>query len=462
MIEKSYAVMFFLKTARKRESLRLIYLRITVNGISKEMSIKRKWDVNRWDQKKGKATGNRQDALSLNYFLDSLMTKIGNFRTSKINNELPINANDIIEHLQGKSSKTKPQLLEEFKEHNDEILSLAEIKEYSMGTYERYKIALHHVTEFIQVKYNLSDIDFNKLNFEFIRNYELYLKTVRRCSSNTALKYIAYLKTIVIRAVAKDIIDKDPFKLFKSKREKLNKKPLTTVELQRLENKQFNSSRLSTVRDIFVFQCYTGLCYIDVFQLKRMDIKQGIDGKLWIISNRQKSKASTDIPLLPNAINIIEKYKDDPICHKRNSVLPVKSNQKMNEYLKEIAELFGLPGNLNTHMARRTFGSTITLKNGVPIHIVKKMMGHSSVRQTEEYAITAEESVAIEMQNLKFKLSNENKILAENPMELLLSLKSELESIKGLQSKNNENVAIEKINKIAEELKNIQKLLHLD
>lgn len=135
----------------------------------------------------------------------------------------------------------------------------------------------------------------------------------------------------MLRAIAKDIIPSDPFKLFKSKKTKLKKKPLTTEELDTLENKIFSSQRLSLIRDIFVFQCYTELAYIDAYQLKPSDVKKGIDGSLWIISSHQKSKSETDIPLLPKAIKIMERYKDHPRCLQRGSVLPVKSNQRMNE-----------------------------------------------------------------------------------------------------------------------------------
>lgn len=138
-----------------------------------------------------------------------------------------------------------------------------------------------------------------------------------------------------------------------------------------MENKIFDSERLSEVRDIFVFQCYTGLAYIDVKQFKKEELKIGIDGNQWIISERQKTGSSTTIPLLGKAIEILEKYKDHPLCKANNVLLPVKSNQKMNEYLKEIATLCGINDNFTTHKARRAFGSTVTLNNGVPMHVVK-------------------------------------------------------------------------------------------
>jgi len=184
------------------------------------------------------------------------------------------------------------------------------------------------------------------------------------------------------------------------------------------------------VRDIFVFQCYTGLAYIDAFQLQKADIKDGVDGNQWILSERQKTNSTARIPLLPKAIEILEKYKDHPLCLKRGTVLPVSSNQKMNEYLKEIATLCGFPFTLNTHMARRTFGSTVTLNNNVPINVVKEMLGHSSVKQTESYAITEQATIGREMTLLNKKLNPEKIEMSQEDLAVLIRLENELELIK--------------------------------
>lgn len=459
MLEKSSGLLFFLKTPEKKQNVRVLYLRITVDGIAKETSTKRKWDVTRWNQESERAIGTKEDARSLNHFIESLQTRIANYKTELINLDETITAQKLIDFVKGKNV-SKVKVLQEFDEHNSEILALVEKKEYAMGTYERYQIARSHAANYIKYKYNRDDLEFRELNFEFIKGYELYLKTVRNCSNNTALKYIANFKTIVLRAIAKDIIPRDPFKLFKSKKVKIRKKPLSTEELARLENKVFSSERLSLVRDVFVFQCYTGLAYIDAFQLKPTDIKTGIDGSLWIMSRRQKSKSETDIPLLPKAIEIMEKYKNHPLCLKRGTVLPVKSNQKMNEYLKEIAVLCNISDTLNTHKARRTFGSTVTLKNGVPLHIVKEMMGHYSVKQTEEYAITEQEAVSIEMLQLKNKLAKKD-VEQSDPIALLFQLENEIRTLNEEKSNFRKVVPESSIKELTLKLEAIRKMLFI-
>ncbi|MBW7890971.1 MAG: site-specific integrase [Chitinophagaceae bacterium] len=463
MLEQSAGQTFFLKSPKNKCKFRYIYLRVTVDGASKETSTKRKWDINRWNQKTERAIGSKEDSRTLNFFLDSLETKINQYKTELINDGSTITAQKIIDFVLGKTT-SKAKVLEEFQAHNDEIWALIPKGEYALGTHERFVKARSHVKEFIKYKYNRNDIEFRELNFEFVKDYEFYLKTIKNCSNNTTLKYIANFKKIVLRAIAKEMILSDPFKLFKSKWTKPNKRPLTKEELRAIEEKKFSTDRLSVVRDIFIFQCYTGLAYIDAFQLKRTDIKKGNDGGLWIISSRQKSKSSTNIPLLPKALKIMEKYKRHPICISRNSVLPVKSNQKMNEYLKEIAALCGITSELNTHKARRTFASTVTLNNGVPIHVVKEMLGHYSVKQTEEYAITEQETVNREMNLLRKKLdsgkTNSSASPEDNPGLILERLEQKFILLKNINTNKKGLLSGENIlNELSNNIIKLKKML---
>jgi integrase len=200
--------------------------------------------------------------------------------------------------------------------------------------------------------------------------------------------------------------------------------------LYELESHYFTTDRLNVVRDVFVFQCYTGLAYIDAYQLKKTDIKEGIDGNLWIMSERQKTNSSFNVPLLPQALKIVEKYKEHPLCIQRGTVLPVSSNQKMNEYLKEVAVLCGFPFTLNTHMARRTFGSTVTLNNNVPINVVKELLGHASVKQTEAYTITEQATIGREMSILNKKLNKTGFKMSKPDLAVLSRLEKEIQAIK--------------------------------
>ncbi|MFQ6601847.1 site-specific integrase [Flavobacterium sp. C3NV] len=428
MLENSFGLVFFMKITSNDRKIRTVYFRITVDGITKEASTKRKWEYLRWDQKTERAVGSKEDAKSLNFFFDALTLKINEIKTKMMYSGKPITAEKIMDHVLGKV-QPRVKVMEEFQKHNDEMKALLG-KGYAKGTLDRFTITKNHLTAFIKFKFNKTDLEFTDLNLEFIKDFEFYLRTVRNCSNNTTLKYIANFKKIVIRAIDKEIILKDPFKNFKGRKTKLAKKPLSTQELYELEKHYFTTDRLNVVRDVFVFQCYTGLAYIDAYQLRRVDIKDGIDGNLWIMSERQKTNSTTNVPLLPQALKIIEKYKDHPLCLQRGTVLPVSSNQKMNEYLKEIAILCGFPFTLNTHMARRTFGSTVTLNNNVPINVVKEMLGHSSVKQTEAYAITEQATIGREMSLLNKKLNKVIPKISKSDLAVLSRLEKEIEAIK--------------------------------
>lgn len=220
---------------------------------------------------------------------------------------------------------------------------------------------------------------------------------------------------------------------------------MSSYELAQLENHTFSTPRLSTVRDIFVFRCYTGLAYIDAFNLKKSDIKLGIDGEMWIITERQKTGSNINIPLLPKAKAIMERYKDHKLCLERNSVLPVTSNQKMNAYLKEIADLCGIESTLNTHKARRTFGSTVTLNNDVPIHVVKELLGHQSVKQTEEYAITEQQSIGREMKQLQMRLSSTETTPEPPSPDIISKMQQEIQELKVLLALSHGNTHLKKV-----------------
>jgi len=203
----------------------------------------------------------------------------------------------------------------------------------------------------------------------------------------------------------------DPFLNYKQKRKTVDRVYLTTDELQTWANKSFSTDRLSQVRDIFLFSCFTGLAYSDVQKLKKRHIVKGVDGEQWIDTKRQKTNTPSRIPLLPTALHLIERYADHPCCEVNGYLLPVLSNQKMNAYLKEIADICGINKPITFHIARHTFATTVTLLNGVPIESVSKMLGHTNLRITQHYAKILDIKVGADMAQLrqKFALANSDR-----------------------------------------------------
>jgi site-specific recombinase XerD len=233
----------------------------------------------------------------------------------------------------------------------------------------------------------------------------MYLKTVKHCAQNTATKYLVRLKKVVNLSLANEWIIRDPFIKYQCTYKPTYRGYLNAEELQKIELKEFKIPRLQKVRDIFVFCCYTGFAQADVEALSLSDITTGIDGEKWIIINRKKTDGRSPIPLLPQALAIIEKYKNDPETLAKGKLLPVNSNQRMNGYLKEIADITGITKNLTMHLARHTFATTVTLSNGVPIETVSKMLGHNSIKTTQIYSKVVDTKISNDMKALKAKMT---------------------------------------------------------
>lgn len=211
---------------------------------------------------------------------------------------------------------------------------------------------------------------------------------------------------MVNMAVMMDWLEKDPFSKYKLHFDKVERGHLTKEELKVLSNKNFKIERLQSVLDMFLFSCHTGLAYIDIFNLTRENIAKGIDGRDWLMTNRQKTNTTVRVPLLPEAVQLIKKYKDHPVALAKGTLFPVISNQRMNGYLKEIAEICGINKNFTFHLARHTFATTVTLSNGVPIESVSKMLGHTSIRTTQIYAKVVEHKLSEDMQNLRKRMAS--------------------------------------------------------
>lgn len=165
--------------------------------------------------------------------------------------------------------------------------------------------------------------------------------------------------------------------------------------------KNFTIPRLDMIRDVFVFCCMTGLAFIDVKQLTSEHIFKDNNDNLWIRKSRQKTNNMCNIPLLEPAIQLIEKYKNYPECKKNNVLLPVISNQRMNAYLKEIADLCGINKKLTTHVARHTCATVVLLANEVSIENVAKILGHSNTKMTHHYAKVLDSSIIRDMEKVR-------------------------------------------------------------
>jgi site-specific recombinase XerD len=282
-------------------------------------------------------------------------------------------------------------------------------REYAHGTLERYRTAFSHTLSFLESRYKVSDIDINALNYEFITEYEFWLKTVRKCGQNSTSKYLSNFRKIVNHCIRSGWLIRDPFLGYQLKKTEVERIALTLPELQNLSNKKFPTERLNIVKDIFLFSCFSGLAYADVRKLTSAEIVKGDQEEQWIHSRRQKTDITARIPLLPAASNILAKYRTHPQVLLGNRLLPVPSNQKMNAYLKEIADTCGISKNLTFHIARHTFATTVTLNSGVPIETVAKMLGHRNLKTTQHYAKILDHKIDEDISKQVIQRQNQNR-----------------------------------------------------
>lgn len=403
-MEKSFGLSFFIKKNKHdRDKKSVIYMRITVNGETCDTSTKRKCEPKKWNKISGRMSVKEDCAPEFNAYLDTLQQKVFEAKRKLLELDREITPAHIKDVMLGKSiNREKRMLMEIFQHHNDQMKSLVG-KEYAPGTLQRYETSYRHTKSFIESRYKTSDLDINRLNFEFLSEYEYWLKSVRNCDHNSAMKYLSNFRKIVNRCLRNGWLEKDPFFGFKMAKREVERTALTETELQTLTNKPFSIERLAIVKDIFLFSCLSGLAYADVKKLRKSEVIVGIDNEKWLIIKRQKTDTSSRIPLLPAAVSLMEKYKNHPQCILQDRLLPVLSNQKMNAYLKEIADVCGISKSLTYHIARHTFATTVTLSNGVPIETVSKMLGHRNLKTTQHYAKILDLKVSRDMKSIRDK-----------------------------------------------------------
>ena len=401
---KNFNILFYVRRDKADEQDNApIYCRITVDGKRSELAIKREVALTKWQPSKGYVKGTNEEAKSLNTYIDSVRDKVYEHQKQLMDANKAVTAEAIKNSFLGISQKSK-SLFRIFEEHNEKIKQLVG-KQFADGTRERYETVLKHLKEFVEKRYGLSDYYVSDVNHEFIQEFDHFLRATHNCANNTASQYLKNLKKIIRQAAAKGLITTDPFLTYKIKFKKVDRGYLTQEEIDAIAAKNFTIPRLSQVRDIFLFQCYTGLAYADIKKLSREHLVKGADGELWLSTNRTKTGTPVNVPLLPQALAIINKYESHPEASNKGLLLPVLSNQRMNGYLKEIGDLCNITKNLHSHLGRHSFCTTVTLANGVSLEVVSRMAGHSSINSTRTYARMVDSRVSEEMQGLRSRMA---------------------------------------------------------
>lgn len=403
-MKSTFKVLFYLKKgSEKRNGEVSIMTRVTVDGKVCQFSTKQSIHPDNWSVKAGKATG--KSCAQLNKLLEDIKASLHQIYHEQQRRENYVTAEQIKNEFLG-HTENHETLLNLFQKHNDDVKQLIGLSK-SASTYQKYEVTRKHLASFIQTKYNLLDIALKSINNMFITDFEVYLMTVGGCNHNTTAKFMQFFKRIVLIARNNGLIVGDPFANYKIRLQRVDRGYLTEDEIKKILELNLVSERLEHVRDLFLFSCFCGLAYIDVAGLRKEHIRKSFDGNLWIMTKRVKTGIDVNVPLLDIPKMILDKYKDKL---PNGKILPVISNQKLNSYLKEIADLAGIKKNLTFHLARHTFATTTTLGKGVPIETVSKMLWHTNIETTQIYARITNNKISSDMKGLSEQFTGIEKI----------------------------------------------------
>ena len=352
-------------------------------------------DKKLWNNSTNRVKGRGSESLNLNAQLDNISNSLQMiFKKHEFDEDLTL---DKIKSIFLGKNKVKTTFVEFYDKYLEDIKAQVGAGK-SIALYHKYSAARNHFVNFLHVKYGRRDLMPSELTHLIIHDFEIYLKTVVSLRSNSATKTLKFFKTVVIFAQKCGVMTHDPFLNHHFHMEPVDRGFLTDEEIQRIMQKDFEIPRLEMVRDVFIFSCFCGLAYIDVAHLTQENIIT-LDNRPWIIINRQKTNVQSNIPLLEIPRMILDKYKGKI---KENRLLPVLSNQKINAYLKEIADLCGIKKRLSYHVARHTF-ATMLLSKGVPIESVSKMLGHTNIKTTQIYARITNKKIEQDMMQVADK-----------------------------------------------------------
>ena len=403
----TFSILFWLKLASAKNKKAPVYARITVNGKRSELSLKRKVCISDWDSNKNRLKAVSDENRLVNSYLEQVNVKLFDCY-QQLENKNKLVTSDIIKaHFLGKT-ESRHAISDIIAYHNTHMET-----KLRWCTQKNYYTTHKYIYLFLKEKHKTTDMFLSELGYKFIIDFERFLRGQKKMGNNTVMKHIERLRKMVSLAFKMEWIDKDPFVKFEAKYEKKERGFLTELELERIETKSFTIKRLELIKDLFVFSCYTGLSYGDVMQLTSKDLCLGIDGKLWIYAQREKTNIPVKIPILQIPLDIINKYKTQPNTEDKQTLFPTISNQKLNSYLKEIADVCTINKNLTFHMARHTFATTVMLSNGVPIETVSKLLGHTKLSTTQIYARVVETKISEDIGNLLQRFKNKKQLKEE-------------------------------------------------
>ncbi|WP_107037812.1 site-specific integrase [Brumimicrobium mesophilum] len=362
---QKFSVQFYPNKQKTKNGEVQLYIRVVVDLKRTEIATTHYIPIKVWNQKLRKIRPSFTKANFLNGFIDNAISEINQIFLKEVSQNKTITSQDIKNIYLGidDNKTTHKTILEAFNYHKIKMEEQVKIGQVVKKTLERYNITKNKVRAFMKHQYKAKDMPLPELRLRFVTEFEHYLLTKGKLQTNTAHKYIKNLKKIMNMAVGLDWIPSNPFNNFRCSYTAPKREVLTQEELEIIKTKDISIARLAEVRDVFLFCCYTGFAYSDIYKFDYKAVTKGIDGEYWLSTHRQKTGVKESVPLLPIALEIIKKYRKNQYCIDSNRLLPVNSNQCYNAYLKELADICGIKKRITSHIARHTFATTVTLAN---------------------------------------------------------------------------------------------------
>ncbi len=398
-MKQEVKVTFYLKKNEAKEDGHChVMAQLRVGNTEAVFSAKMSVPVDLWAS--GRAKGKGKAATEINRKLDELRASALSHHRELSAVRVSVTAEEVKTMLLGMAFGQET-LIAYFRIQNENFDKRVGVNRKA-GSSKAYWNALRHVERFIAEKYHLSDIPFAALDRSFIDKYDLHLRTDCKLSQGMIVLLTVRLGTIINHAIADGIITSDPFAGYERIPPEPKKKYIPRDELNRLMTTPLTNPSHYLIRDLFLFSCYTGISYCDMCGLTDKDLWTSEDGTTWIKAKRIKTGVEYQVPLLDLPLQILERYRGTAPDGK---LLPMYSNSSMNHALKEIAKTCGISSSVHFHRGRHTYGSVITLSQGVPLATVSRMLGHKGTKMTERYAIVTDEKLDEDMRNLDSRLS---------------------------------------------------------
>lgn len=354
------------QTKKKSDGCVPIEMTICVKGKRRYVSTGREVRPCDFNSKSQTVKGDKE----LNGFLKALKLRMYSIETTLMGKDVNVSIDTVLDVFRNGEQERTMTFLQLFEIHNCNVGKRVKQKLITPTTLSKYEVTKDYVIRFIKTELKKDDILVKDITPSFIDNLFVFL--LGFMSNNTAIQKMKQVKRVIRFAVDEGYIKVSPYKIT-LKKEKKEVQPLTIKEVNAIRKKKIDIERLSKIRDLFIFECYTGLAFTDLMSLNNNDFHIDESGNKWIIKKRHKTNVVATIPLLPIALEILDKY---------NYKLPHMSNVKYNAYLKEIGDICGINKSLHSHLARHTW-ATILLNAGLDMVSVSKCLGHSNSKITE-------------------------------------------------------------------------------